>query len=169
MKGHDHISAVCLLVAFWSRCILCDSQSIRHKKIRQDKKRLVNLYYHEVAPIAELKIWASCAGQWRKMTNCQRPAIWLHRWQCFGQSRDRIEVKPSMANQDRLYIIVLLRWGSRTRILALFRRRTIPGFSSDAAQAIAGLMVGCMLELNRAWDIRQTLQKITLKVIWRWV
>ena len=40
-----------------------------------------------------------------------------------------------MANQDRLYIIVLLRWGSRTRILSLFRRRTIPGFSSDAAQA----------------------------------
>ena len=31
---------------------------------------------------------------------------------------------------------MLLRWGPRTRILALFRRRTIPGFSSDAAQAI---------------------------------
>ena len=89
-----------------------------------------------------------------------------------------------MANQDRLYIIVLLRWGSRTRILALFRRRTIPGFSSDAAQAIAGLMVGCMLELKFAttklalvhecrevWesDIRQTLQKRILKEIWRWV
>ena len=43
-----------------------------------------------------------------------------------------------MANQGQLYIIVLLHWGSRTRILALFRRRTIPGFSSDAAQASGG-------------------------------
>ena len=30
---------------------------------RQDKTRLVNLYYNEVVPIAELKIWASCADQ----------------------------------------------------------------------------------------------------------